>query len=111
MDPFSGHRIFQGTAQQTGERASLLEASGAVCGAQDSLVEGEVLVSFGASVLDVTSGAHAHTADVDGELHERNADVSAGVSGAQQVASFAGGGGAKDCAHGDLSVACGSYRS
>ena len=98
------------TAQQTGEQcnfvlgcthrdssgASLLGAGGAVCGAEDSFVEGEVLVSSGANVLDDTSGAPAHTADVDGELHDRNADVAGGVSGAQQVASFAGGGGAED---------------
>ena len=40
------------------------------------------------------------TADVDGEFHERDSDCASGVCGAQQVASFAGGRGSEDHAHG-----------
>ena len=99
---FSGHRVSQGTLQQTGKQfnfgfgcsprdssgASLLGASGVACGVQDSVVEGEFLVSSCARVLDDASGAHAN---VDGELPQRNAEGVDCVSRALPVVSSAGG--------------------
>ena len=92
---FSSHGVFHSTTRQSGKQfifdlgcsprdssgtSLFLGASGVVCG------EGERPVSFGARVIDDTSGGYA---DVDGESPGSNAEGAESVSRALPVVSCA----------------------
>ena len=119
---FSGHPVFDDTARQTAEKFNVslgcvdnvspgaLLASSAVPGIQLRVRRGlrpisayDRLVEQDALLCDGSSGAKPSRCVPwcgQREEHDSNAVSAAGVSGAHQVASFAGGeGGGADCAY------------